>query len=604
MSKGIHLSISILCAHGVNHGDLDPDLEGSWSKAICDGLVAWNPALQGAITCDFLKYDNLFEQAPLNSASYTQAFAELLASGVIHGIGDLFSRKRGLFEVPDKIRWTVGMVAQWVSDDGLKSKARDHILKQMNTKSYDLVCAHSLGSLLCYDTFLHNPTAIKNKTFVSFGSQIGNPCVRDTFAGRIAPLAEAAKWFHLYNPEDHVFTADIRLAADNFEEIGTRFDKPNDIINHDPAWYLGHPNTRATVWRDLSGAKVAKSLSRSMGAFRKLNTKPSRRALLVGINDYPDPANRLDGCVNDVFLMSSVLQESGFAPEDIRVVLNERATAAGIMDRLHWLLDDVKSGDTRVLFYSGHGAQMPVYGPTDEADRMDECLVPYDFDWAPEHAVTDKQFLNLHSQLPYDSHFAAIFDCCHSGGMTREGARKARGITPPDDIRHRALRWNAELQMWEDRPYASPNPSLAEKGDTRYLGNSGTSYRIGRAISLRSMAKKQYDATRKTLKHHGPYLPIILEACQEEQLSYEYRHGTQSYGAFTYSLAATLRASREKKVNPSFVQLMDGVKERLKKLKYPQVPNLVGANGVLKEAIRGVGLQQQEFLAHDQMFSL
>lgn len=80
------------------------------------------------------------------------------------------------------------------------------------------------------------------------------------------------------------------------------------------------------------------------------------------------------------------------------------------------------------------------------------------------------------------------------------------------------------------------------------------SYRIGRAISLRSMAKKQYDATRKTLKHHGPYLPIILEACQEEQLSYEYRHGTQSYGAFTYSLAATLRASRGKKVNPSFVQ--------------------------------------------------
>lgn len=136
-----------------------------------------------------------------------------------------------------------------------------------------------------------------------------------------------------------------------------------------------------------------------------------------------------------------------------------------------------------------------VYGPTDEADRMDECLVPHDFDWTPEHAVTDKQFLNLYSQLPYDSHFAAIFDCCHSGGMTCEGARKARGITPPDDIRHRALRWNAELKMWEDRPYASPNPSLAEKGDTSYLGSSGASHRIGRAISLRSMAKKQYDAT-------------------------------------------------------------------------------------------------------------
>lgn len=36
----------------------------------------------------------------------------------------------------------------------------------------------------------------------------------------------------------------------------------------------------------------------------------------------------------------------------------------------------------------------------------------------------------------------------------------------------------------------------------------------------------------------------------------------QSYGAFTYSLAATLRASEGKKVNPWFVQLIDGVKER------------------------------------------
>lgn len=39
--------ISILCAHGVGHGDIDPDLEGSWSEAICDGLAAWNPVFHG-----------------------------------------------------------------------------------------------------------------------------------------------------------------------------------------------------------------------------------------------------------------------------------------------------------------------------------------------------------------------------------------------------------------------------------------------------------------------------------------------------------------------------------------------------------------------------
>ncbi len=578
-------SISVLCVHGVGHGDQDTDLASSWTKVINDGLLAWDSSLQGEITCDFLMYDKLFEKAPLNSVTYAKAFAELIASGVMHGIGDFFSRERGLFEVPDKIRWTAGMVAQWVSDQQLRSDARDRILEKMSEKNYDLVCAHSLGSLLCYDTFLNQPAAIQNKYFVSFGSQIGNPCVRDTFAGRIAPLAKAAKWFHLYNPEDHVFTADIRLAADNFEEVGTRFDVPNDIINHDPTWYLGHANTRATVWRDVSGAKVARAMTRSMDTFRSLAKKPTRRALLIGINDYPDPANHLDGCVNDVFLMSSVLQESGFAADDIRVVLNDRATAAGILERMRWLLDGVQSGDERVLFYSGHGAQMPVYGPTKEADHMDECLVPYDFDWTPEHAVTDKQFLNLYSQLPYDSNFVAIFDCCHSGGMTREGARKARGITPPDDIRHRALRWNAELQMWEDRTFTSPNPSLSQKGDTNYLGSNGATRRIGRAISLRTLAKGQYDATRRTLKHHGPYLPVILEACQESQLSYEYRHGTQSYGAFTYSLASILRANRSENINPTFIKLVSEVQVRLKQLKYHQTPNLVGPKSVLRKEV-------------------
>src|SRR5262249_38421489 len=153
-----------------------------------------------------------------------------------------------------------------------------------------------------------------------------------------------------------------------------------------------HPNAVARVWRDLSGVAIPRSINAGTREFDKLNTKPNRRALLVGINDYPDPRNQLEGCVNDVFLISSLLQESTFAPDEIRVVLNERATTSGILERLHWLLDDVKPGDERVLFYSGHGAQIPAYGVRDEPDHLSECLVPYDFDWTPDHAVRDKQF--------------------------------------------------------------------------------------------------------------------------------------------------------------------------------------------------------------------
>ena len=210
----------------------------------------------------------------------------------------------------------------------------------------------------------------------------------------------------------------------------------------------------------------------------------------------------------------------------------------------------------RVLFYSGHGAQIPTYDVHGEVDRLDECLVPYDFDWNPAHAIRDKQFVEFYSQLPYQSRFAAIFDCCHSGGMTREGGLRPRGIEPPDDIRHRALAWNLELGMWQERKLRSPNPSLARSrvGDA-YLGTKGVTYRLGRGVALRSLPNANYDRERKELRHRGSYLPIIFEACQEQELSYEYRDGATSYGAFTYSLAKVLREVRAAGNNPSFLAL-------------------------------------------------
>lgn len=143
------------------------------------------------------------------------------------------------------------------------------------------------------------------------------------------PLAQATNWYHLYNPDDHVLTADIRLSAPNFIDVGTQFDIPNDPLNHSAVWYLSHENTRATVWRGIAGGALSKTMARGVKEFAKVNAKPSRRALLVGINDYPNPGDRLEGCVNDTFLMSAMLQECGFAPEEIRMVLNERATAKG-----------------------------------------------------------------------------------------------------------------------------------------------------------------------------------------------------------------------------------------------------------------------------------
>lgn len=302
--------------------------------------------------------------------------------------------------------------------------------------------------------------------------------------------------------------------------------------------------------------------------------------MLVGINDYPDPADRLEGCVNDVFLMSSLLQECGFDAEDIRVVLDKRATAKGILDRLDWLLEDAREKDQRVLFYSGHGAQLPAYAPNEKVDHKDECLVPYDFDWSPERAVTDDQFFDLYSQLPYGVNFIVAFDCCHSGGMTRDGRARVRGLTPPDDIRHRDLRWNAAHEMWVDRAFVPMNRSLhASEVGAEFLGESGAKSRLGRAAVLRRLENVDYDRVRRELGHYGPYMPLILQACGEKELASEYRHGATSHGAFTFCLAKILRNSRKKGVNLAFEELVLRVRKELKALNYDQTPQVVGPRG-------------------------
>src|SRR5262249_31020485 len=429
--------VRILCVHGVGHQDVNQGWHQQWTDAITGQIHFWNAAAE--VQVDFADYDSLFAQTSLTPMDIARALGKLIEGGLLPHVRELMVQPRGLADISDEVRWTAGMVVQWVEDDRLRAATRRAILDDLDRYQPDVVMGHSLGSLICYDTFVENPEAIGGRTFVSFGSQLGNHFVKGQFAaGRIVPLEKAAFWYHLYNPRDHVFTAPLVLAADNFAQVDATWGSFGGV-NHDGLGYLNLDSVRNEVFRELAGAPVTRAMLRGARAFARFVQPPTRRALLVGINEYPDAANRLEGCVNDVFLMSAALQESGFTPEDIRVVLDDRATAAGILERLHWLLDGVNAGDQRFFYYSGHGAQLPVYGPDGKIERIDACLVPYDFNWTRQTAITDDVFVDLYSQLPYESRFMIVLDSCYSGGMTRAGGVRVRGLDPPDDIRHRLL---------------------------------------------------------------------------------------------------------------------------------------------------------------------
>ncbi len=593
--------LNILAVHGVGYHAVDGDWTARWTDAIRRSVG--RISADARVHVEFVHYDDVFDAEAITAAGTLEAIATLGASGLRHGVGDALAgvfgrrapRSRGTSTaaIPDRLRWTAGMVVQWAGSDAIRERTRRRLAAAVASAQPDVVMAHSLGSLIAYDTFVHadNAGLLAGRTFVSFGSQIGNSFVRGCFGGRIVAL-DCEHWYHLHNEEDDVFTAPVRVASERFEQVECTFDIEG-FADHDALGYLQHANLGNVVWRDLLSTRRFRRESRRVRADVDARVAPGgrspkqraqdRRALLIGIDDYPDPGDRLAGCVNDVFLMSEVLQESGFEASQIRSVLNDRATAQGIRERIHWLLDGAQPGDRRVLYFSGHGTQITDYGLDETVDRRDECLVPYDFDWTRERAIVDDWFHDLYTQLPYDVRFTAIFDCCHSGGMTRAGSGRPKGLSPPDDVRHREIRWDPAAQLWVPRTLEPPNRSLARgRRGKDYLGASGTNRRLGRGTDVLTLTNRRYDAARERYGHRGPYMPVIVQACQEDELAYEYRHGVTSHGAFTYALAQALR-SPEARRGLSMDALHVDVATRVRTMGFEQRPELVGPWAITSE---------------------
>lgn len=87
--------------------------------------------------------------------------------------------------------------------------------------------------------------------------------------------------------------------------------------------------------------------------------KGAARAVIVGISDYEDERiPRLKFAHRDAQAMADFLQSGagGKLPaENIRLLLNEKATRGEIAVALYWLVEQSKAGDRAIIYFSGHG---------------------------------------------------------------------------------------------------------------------------------------------------------------------------------------------------------------------------------------------------------
>lgn len=176
----------------------------------------------------------------------------------------------------------------------------------------------------------------------------------------------------------------------------------------------------------------------------------NKYGLFIGINDYPNPDNRLKGCVNDAIEMQKAMVEKfGFKKADTTLLTDRQATRANIINSIKSYEEKAAVGDMFVVHYSGHGTLFPdAYSNIKDETGVvfvpgfyprgnyDSALVPFDAD----EETSGKAWRNLILDDELYEMFAAftnkginvifISDSCHSGSIAK-GEMTAKPRTIP-----------------------------------------------------------------------------------------------------------------------------------------------------------------------------
>jgi hypothetical protein len=267
----------------------------------------------------------------------------------------------------------------------------------------------------------------------------------------------------------------------------------------------------------------------------------AKRALCIGINNYPGTQMDLAGCVNDANDWAAELVMRGYA---VTKLLDAQATRQAMIAAFQALIGGAASGDALVITFSGHGTYVPDRS-RDESDRLDEALCPHDVQTGDGPLVDD----DIHALFAARQHgvrLLLISDSCHSGTVTRD-------VSPESDELPRKRFLPMGNWMGADR-LARASARLADRVRACSSGSAFT----------KVLARTEDD--------------LLLSGCKEgpNNFSYDARIKGRPNGAFTYFALKTLKtlpsdasyAQWHAAIHPTF----------LPSSSYPQSPQIVGSD--------------------------
>ena len=169
---------------------------------------------------------------------------------------------------------------------------------------------------------------------------------------------------------------------------------------------------------------------------------PTGMSIHIGLNrvnpkHYRDEFGRpwdglLAACEFDAKDMQALAQARGFRTS---LLLTERAKARTVISAISRAARQLKSGDTLLVTYSGHGGQIPDEFD-EEPDRLDETWVLFD------RELIDDELYALWGQFQPGVRIIVFSDSCHSGSANarddqtprrhdRAGSRARKALSGP-----------------------------------------------------------------------------------------------------------------------------------------------------------------------------
>jgi len=125
--------------------------------------------------------------------------------------------------------------------------------------------------------------------------------------------------------------------------------------------------------------------------------------------------------------VDSMKARMGIPESNVRLVLGMDVTYENFVGGLNWLASRTQPQDTAVIYFSGHGTQIPDQPPLDEEDGRDEAFVfstigSRSVDWRTalreKLIMVDDEFNVLVKKIPARKKIVVV-DACHSGTIDK-----------------------------------------------------------------------------------------------------------------------------------------------------------------------------------------